>query len=660
MCELPTPRRAGWLWPGVMAALVVLTYALLVPPGSLPYPPRSDYSDAAIAHWPNAYYFRESVLRHGQWPFWNPDRVLGQPFAANPLTKVWYPPQWLVLLFPPTLHLNLLIYAHAALAVCGVFAWAEEAGLSRRGAVFAAIAWALNPKLVAHLGTGHLDMLYALAWVPWLLWAVGRAVAWPDFWRGIQVAGVAAMLVLADLRIAFYMLPAGALYGLALAVRADQKHRVLSLIGMGAIAIAGAALLTAVQTVPLAAISADLTRVLITPSDAAIYSLPPRYLLGMLFADIGGFHEWMTYVGLPVLILAFVPMTRPPKRKVSLLLWGVIALAILWALGDNGPIFLPAVRLIRAAGWFRVPSRAWFVVILCLTILSAWGLDDLIRYGLGKTGRLIAAGLAFAGWMWGMAGSWLLPAIPGNISVAGWALLFTGAGVWLAGSDAEGLWHFGKWIDRRAIGAVILIGTQAVSLGQVDASLVEGRRLDEIDAHDQAIIAALGPDPGLVYSPSFDLIGPAAARAGIQTLHGVDPFQEQAHAELIARAAGVTYEGYSVVAPPLPEEADPAVALRDITPDYDLLWALGVQWIVSRFPLQDEALTLHEKVDDTFIYRLAPGQSSQFCCAGKLTEYQPVADWIGSGITGLTVVGLAAAGVVERRRRISPYKLSHL
>ena len=89
------------------------------------------------------------------------------------------------------------------------------------------------------------------------------------------------------------------------------------------------------------------------------------------------------------------------------------------------------------------------------------------------------------------------------------------------------------------IGGLIVAATLLASLVLVDRTLVEARPLAAITAEDESIIESLGPEPGLVYSPSFDLIGPAAARAGIATLHGIDPFQLRARAEAIAQAAGV-------------------------------------------------------------------------------------------------------------------------
>ncbi len=104
---------------GYTLVLSVIVLIVLLGTGlgadSLPFPPQSAYSDAAVSHWPAALYLQQSI-RAGHLPLWRDLLMSGQPFAANPLNKVWYPPQWLVVLFPVTLFLNLMVWAHLVLA----------------------------------------------------------------------------------------------------------------------------------------------------------------------------------------------------------------------------------------------------------------------------------------------------------------------------------------------------------------------------------------------------------------------------------------------------------------------------------------------------------------------------------------------------------------
>lgn len=550
----------------------------MLPPGTLPYPPTSPYSDAAITHWPSANFLRESVWLHGQWPLWNPLHMLGQPFAANPLNKVWYPPQWLVLLFPPTLHLDLLIYLHAGWSMVGMMLWARASKLHFASEIFAALSWCLAPKLIAHLGAGHLDLWYAAAWVPWLLWILLEMRIHATALNAITLGIVASMLVLADLRMAFYILPFGVVYSLLLPdVCSIFSKRKWQQWVASAIILIG---LTAVQIIPLIALSPYLTRSQIRPDEAAAFSLPPSYLVGTIIANTSGFQEYLTYLGIPVIALAGLAL-RLRERRLIFGLWVMASIAGLWSLGSNGPIFLPLVHLIPGASWFRVPSRAWFVVILAFVLLAAHGMDDLTRHQLHTRERLFVVAIGFAGFIW-MIGSWAMQeSLPEHIRSAligaGFALLITAAGLWIVG---RGISHIPPQMAS-ITGSGLLISTLAGSFVLLDKTLIEGRTLEQPDP------AIAADSCSLIYSPSFDVIGPAYAHT--RTLHGVDPFQFIWSADEIAIASGSRPDGYSVTAPPLPPDADdPATALGDLSPNWERLIEVGTVVVVSGFPITPE------------------------------------------------------------------------
>lgn len=90
----PTGRLFGV---ALLVALVALRALTSFDPDGLPFQPGAHFSDAATSHWPAALHLRRSVLEDGAFPLWRPLLMGGQPFAANPLNKVGYPPQWLAL-----------------------------------------------------------------------------------------------------------------------------------------------------------------------------------------------------------------------------------------------------------------------------------------------------------------------------------------------------------------------------------------------------------------------------------------------------------------------------------------------------------------------------------------------------------------------------------
>src|SRR5439155_188919 len=128
----------------------------------------------------------------------------------------------------------------------GMIAWARTARLHPISGVIAAIGWGLCPKLIAHLGAGHLDLWYASAWVPWLLWGILHLRQESTIQRGVVVGILAAMLILADIRMAFYMLPTVGAYG-ALHQSNESPKRLLGWV-VALIVLLG---LIAAQIIPL-------------------------------------------------------------------------------------------------------------------------------------------------------------------------------------------------------------------------------------------------------------------------------------------------------------------------------------------------------------------------------------------------------------------------
>jgi hypothetical protein len=166
-------RRRGWvqsrailrLWPLLLVALILL-------PGlaSFPFPSaNAAYSDLATSHYPNALFLRRALQEWHTIPLWSPAILSGYPLAADPLSGLWYPPGWLALLLPLPFGFNLLVALHLVLGGAGMYSLLRQQGLGHPAALLGGLAFEFMPKLFAHYGAGHLTLLYAVPWTPWLL-----------------------------------------------------------------------------------------------------------------------------------------------------------------------------------------------------------------------------------------------------------------------------------------------------------------------------------------------------------------------------------------------------------------------------------------------------------------------------------------------------------
>ena len=153
-------------------------------------------------------------MRH-EFPVWRETTMTGQPFAANPLNKTSYPLQWLALILKPAVHLNVMIMLHLFLSGAGMWCWTRALNMRQEAVVLATVAYVFAPRMMGHLAAGHLDIVYALAWWPWLMWSVKQLfVQTSGRWRlGLQFGMVAAFILLADMRVSLFAFMSAAIYG---------------------------------------------------------------------------------------------------------------------------------------------------------------------------------------------------------------------------------------------------------------------------------------------------------------------------------------------------------------------------------------------------------------------------------------------------------------
>ncbi|MEW6577633.1 MAG: hypothetical protein AB1435_00400, partial [Chloroflexota bacterium] len=603
------------------AALAVTLAAFLLGAGlgadSLPFPPEAAFSDAVTTHWPNALSLRRAVLDEGALPLWQPGIFSGTPFAANPLSKVWYPPQWLALLLPPALHLNVLTWLHLTLAGLGVWTWGRATGLARGPAALAGAGYALAPRLIAAVGAGHLDLVYAAAWVPWLLWAVERTLRADGRGRAALALGAfAALCLLADVRLSAYAFALTGAYALwrwwalppipgpslskgeeRVTARRGRARAAMRLLAAGLLA-AG---LSAIQWVPLLLWRSDLSRAQITAGDAALHSLKAGNWIGLLIGDHGGAWETLVYPGVSVLALALAALLLRPR---ALAFWGVALLVIAaYAMGENFVLWPALVEIVPPLRWWRVPARIWFLAALILPYLAAWGAQLLITQPPDRrAARLIVVGALGGGLTCGLFSTLALTADLGwGTALGTLALPLTALIMLLALARA---------LPPRALLAAFALVVLA-DLLWIGGSLVEGRSEREwLDPYRPLAEHLQEAGAVRVYSPTYSLPQQAAAYWGIAQFDGVDPFQMRAYVDAAEAATGVRAEGYSVTIPAFAAEGEDQTELEtlatvncDAPLRADLLGAWLVTHVVAACPLAVEGLILEAQVGDAYIYR---------------------------------------------------------
>ncbi|MBG7610614.1 MAG: YfhO family protein [Anaerolineae bacterium] len=577
------------------------------------------YSDLAISHYPNALFLIRTLLEDHIVPLWSPTILSGYPFAANPLAGLWYLPGWFAYLFPLPLGFNLSVIFHLLWGGVGMYLLLRQEGLKHVSALFGALAFESLPKIFAHYGAGHITLIYALVWTPWLLLSTFTQIALPRWVKILSPGIVLGIIFLADPRWSVF---AGLLWvGYAIFSWKKSKTNILKLLSNFLSQSILAALLAAPLAIPLLEYTRLSTRNLLTSNDVLLDSLPPFRLLGLLFPDFGGHHEWMLYPGAIVIILAVVAMLTLNQRFHSTFWILTFAITLIYSLGSNVP-GMTALTQLPVLNLLRVPPRALFLSGMALSTLAASGVDILLndpanlpgrRIKLTLMGLMIFVAMVTLG-IGVMTGIWELNFIWGSIAVIVASLV-----VWFR-------------VDNRApLSLIILLifGIGLLDWGSINASVLTFQEYKDVISENQEAAKYLADQKELfrIYSPSYSLPQQTAAWYDLSLADGVDPLQLDYYAKFMEEATGVEFQGYSVTLPPF-ANGDPQYDNAIYSPNASLLGLLNVRFLVADFDLPADDLILRKQFGATRIYEnLKSGPRTWVQVDEFSTRKASITDW---------------------------------
>jgi len=547
---MPTSRtsdltgRQRWLvLVGEAALLIAVALALLwpAPIHSNDLPAADASSDIMISHWPSALLLKRTISLEHRLPLWNPYYAGGRPLAADPLAAIFYPPTQLVNLVPSIRDYYLfLLLGHLVLAGAGTMLLARRAfRMSRWAALVAAVSFMATPRLISHLGAGHVTLVQTVAWYPWLALGCWATVRNPRRWAAPFGVVLALTTLAGHPQMAYYgmlMTAVIALWLLWSRWRANNSRQfVAPLVGL---AVAGAAglLLASIHLVPLLEFTKRSTRQqTIAATDAypltqfikALFGHPPRSPV-----------PWENVVqpGGLVLLLAVLGAIAAGRRSLPLL--GGIVLVGALAMGNATPLFHLAAKVLPEFGGFRGLSRIWLVALLGIALLAGWGADTLLGVMHSYHPRHLHRGQLLVGFVT--------------------LLLVT---VTLLKVD----------YGRAQVSSVTTSITPS-PLEQTVAQLAGSSR---------------------VYGVQRNLPQLGAVTLNLRLADGWDPLLLENYVKFMSQAGGYKINGYQLTIPPV----------DDGKPNPKLLGLMHVGIVVSRTKLNDPALVEIKTVQDTHIYR---------------------------------------------------------
>jgi hypothetical protein len=588
----------------VFAVVLILLAPAVLHSDGLIYPPEGPFTDLTITHWPAFDYLNASLRQTGALPLWRTSILSGTPFAADPVTGTWYPPNWLSITLPLETFFKLIFAAHLALGGVAMMRLARSFGAGWLGAAASGVAYAIAPRVAGHMGAGHVTLVEAWPWIPLAVWAYRRSATWKG---ALASGGALGLCALADLRAVVYAGVVAAAYVLigddgprALRVRVWHLSIILSIA-----LLAGAA-----AWLPALSLAGESTRARLGSSEAGVYSLPFEYLSGMLLA-VRGDAERLTYVGLAVLVFALVGLRSLLREQRRAAIW-LITLGVIGsiaALGANTPLFDVIIRL-PGLSLLRVPGRAWFLVAFAAGLACGLGVDVLIRRPEARLSKKVTLAGLLVAWfalVFGLGGALLAfasrQASAGRaaVSLIGLAVILPLA-VALVIARASGRLapsRFGVLVLALIAIDLIWVGWGQYRVVSKDEAFTDGRAVAEY--------LALETQETLfrVYSPSYSVPQHVAQEYALELADGIDPLQLERTVRFMQQATGVGEWGYSVTLPAfegLGRDEDVRKLLSGVAPDPTLLGLLNVRYVVAHFPIVHADLIEIARIEGTYVY----------------------------------------------------------
>lgn len=591
--------------PNIVVFIVLLMPLFVYLPhlSSFAYPASSEYSDLTISHYPNALIVHRSLQTWGEIPLWSRNILSGYPFYANPLAGIWYPPGWLPNILPSTISFNISILLHLFWAGLGMYLLLRRQGNDRIPSLIGALIFEILPKTHAHFAAGHVTLIYAISWTPWLLLVVDNSLKINKRW--MYAGSILGIIFLADGRwaaCAFLLYLVMAARGtLSIDVQTPNLRRFMNFLKQSIAVFFVMFLVAAVLIIPLVEYSSLSTRSKMTLEDNLAFSLPPAHLLGMVFPDFEGYAEWIVYPGAMVTLFVSIFLLLPTQRRMDRFWLSIFFASLLLSMAGYFPLLRDLWRL-PGFSLLRVPSRFMIINGIAGAILVCHFLQRMMKEPLQLLSdrfwnvvriHLVAVSVLLL--LFALGYAWLTKGINIEFLWGALAFLFVSILVFI-------------FINKKTLPqymAIFLIPFVIVDLGFTAASQSRFVPWQDAMSTRQDLVDFIAiqsrEEISRIYSPSYSIEQQIGAYYDLELADGIDPLQLSAYVNFMLTASGVPNQGYSVTLPPF-STGNPKVDNQGYTPDAELLGLLNVHFIVSQFPIETNELRLEYQSENGYIY----------------------------------------------------------
>lgn len=343
---------------------------------------------------------------------WTPYFGGGSPSLGKIQAGLLYLPHALLRMTLPTVErLNWGIVIHVFITGYGVYWLMRDLKTGRTAAVFSAIAFMLSGSIIPRALAGHISVLYAIAWIGWLLFAYRRMLYQPTWWHVSLTTIFSSLVILgghAQISITVFLVPIS-YFLFVFVVECLRVRRWLTLVRGLAMSILITFLtlgLTAAQMIPFLEWIGYTTRGAGSAFGSVDFmlrnSVQPQHLLTpilpLLWFDTeasasiflglpSNLREISPYVGLISLCFIVIGLFQSKNQDKHLIIYflGLALFGLIMSMGTVNPIY-PSI--FDVLPYFRAPGRFMLLWTFSLAVLAGYFLDGLLLVLADKNNRL--------------------------------------------------------------------------------------------------------------------------------------------------------------------------------------------------------------------------------------------------------------------------------
>lgn len=352
------------------------------------------------------YQFSFDTILSGNFPLWNPYNGMGVPFIANYQSAVFYPINWLLLIFYAvgrveglTIGVTLLIPLHLFIGGLGIKRILERLNRSKFSQLMGGIAFAFSGYILTRVS--FISMVWAYAWLPWIIFSCMqiKPITKPgSIPKLLQLSIFLALQLLAGhAQTTYYTILLSGIFVLFYEFSSiiSQLKKILSMV----IALIISLTISSIQILPTIEFLMQSQRSAEVGYDFAVsLSLWPARLLTILFGNFwgnpnygrfmsgGNFWEENIYAGvfpvITIIILIWTLVWKSRRNQISghhkriiSFLFAILIFSILFSFGKFFPLFPFLYNSIPTFDLFQAPVRFLIIYFFAFSILFGYGLD---------------------------------------------------------------------------------------------------------------------------------------------------------------------------------------------------------------------------------------------------------------------------------------------